>query len=169
MRKLLTQERHYGVDFCQVHFLPINGLMWFINCQKSLTFVFNWWSRLTRPKIVYNLISNIRDKKFFLFNYYKGVASKKKSLFQHLQEYIEPLVSDEQLKSATSKYPFNTPQTKEAYFYREIFTELYPNCEHFTPYMWLPKWCGDVTDPSARVLKHYDSQQQQLATVVDVK
>lgn len=88
-----------------------------------------------------------------------GVASKKKSLFQHLNDFIDPLVSDADLKNAVQKYPFNTPQSKEAYYYREIFNELYPNCEHFTPYMWLPKWCGNVTDPSARTLKHYDSQQ----------
>lgn len=91
-----------------------------------------------------------------------GVASKKKSLFQHLQEFIDPLVSDQQLKTAAEKYPFNTPQTKEAYYYREIFAELYPNCEHFTPYMWLPKWCGNVVDPSARTLNHYDSQQANV-------
>jgi asparagine synthase (glutamine-hydrolysing) len=90
-----------------------------------------------------------------------GVASKKKSLFEHLQEFIDPLVSDEELKNASAKYPFNTPQTKEAYYYRQLFTEMYPNCEHFTPYMWLPKWCGNVVDPSARTLNHYESQQQE--------
>lgn len=89
-----------------------------------------------------------------------GVAHKKKSLFEYLQEHIEPLVSDEQLANAAKKYPFNTPHTKEAFYYREIFTELYPNCEHFTPYFWLPKWCGNVTDPSARTLTHYDNQQE---------
>jgi hypothetical protein len=42
---------------------------------------------------------------------------------------------------------------------RSIFNELYPDQAHLTPYMWLPKWCGDQTDPSARVLKHYKEQQ----------
>lgn len=88
-----------------------------------------------------------------------GVASKKKSLFEHLQEHINPLVSDEDLKNAATKYPHNTPLTKEAYYYRQVFTELYPGCDHFTPYMWLPKWCGNATDPSARTLNHYDNQQ----------
>ena len=37
---------------------------------------------------------------------------------------------------------------------------MYPNCEHFTPYIWLPKWCGEITDPSARVLNHYKEQQK---------
>jgi asparagine synthase (glutamine-hydrolysing) len=88
-----------------------------------------------------------------------GVAHKKKSLFEHLQERIEPLVSDEQFSQAAARFPFNTPQTKEAFYYRSLFEEMFPNCAHFTPYMWLPKWCGNVVDPSARVLKHYDTQQ----------
>jgi asparagine synthase (glutamine-hydrolysing) len=96
-----------------------------------------------------------------------GVASKKKSLFQYLQEYVEPLISDDELKSASLKYPFNTPQTKEALYYRNIFTELYHNCEHFTPYMWLPKWCGNVQDPSARTLNHYDNQQENSLKSVE--
>lgn len=90
-----------------------------------------------------------------------GVASKKKSLWQHLQDFIHPQVSDEQFAQAAHKYPFNTPQTKEAFYYREIFTEMYPQCDHFTPYYWLPKWCGNVTDPSARTLNHYSAQQEQ--------
>jgi asparagine synthase (glutamine-hydrolysing) len=90
-----------------------------------------------------------------------GVAHKKKSLFEHLQEHINPLISDEQLALASQRFPFNTPQTKEAYYYRQVFEEMFPGCEHFTPYMWLPKWCGNVVDPSARTLNHYDSQQQQ--------
>ena len=93
-----------------------------------------------------------------------GVASKKKSLFEHLQERIETLVSDEELNTAAAKYPINTPLTKEALYYLNKFAELYPGCEHFTPYMWLPKWCGQITDPSARVLTHYDGQQQQQST-----
>ena len=104
-----------------------------------------------------------------------GVAAKKKSLFQYMQEYAETQVSDEDLQRAPTRFPVNTPKTKEAFLYRyetfsvlaslstllfrTIFAKLYPNAEHFTPYMWLPKWCGEQTDPSARVLKHYTEQQ----------
>lgn len=89
-----------------------------------------------------------------------GVAAKKKSLFEYMQEYAESQVSDEDLKQASTLYPMNTPKTKEAYLYRSIFDQAYPHHEHLTPYMWLPKWCGDQTDPSARVLKHYSEQQR---------
>jgi len=97
-----------------------------------------------------------------------GVAHKKKSLFNYLQDYIEPLVSDQEFAQASTLYPFNTPLTKEAFYYRKIFTELFPKCEHFTPYMWLPKWCGNVIDPSARILSHYDNQQFQTVSSTDV-
>lgn len=42
---------------------------------------------------------------------------------------------------------------------RSIFEQFYPGQNHLTPYMWLPKWCGNQTDPSARVLTHYKEQQ----------
>ena len=38
---------------------------------------------------------------------------------------------------------------------KSIFEDKYPGQTHLTPYMWLPKWMGQVTDPSARVLEHY--------------
>jgi len=88
-----------------------------------------------------------------------GVAAKKKSLFQYMQEHAETKVTDADLQNAPTLYPFNTPKTKEAFLYRSIFTKLYPHHEHLTPYMWLPKWCGEQTDPSARVLNHYKDQQ----------
>ena len=113
-----------------------------------------------------------------------GVAAKKKSLFEYMQEYAETQVPDEDLKGASTLYPMNTPKTKEAYLYRyaidvsyehsssrlrsllrSIFDRVYPHHEHLTPYMWLPKWCGDQTDPSARVLKHYSEQQRDAGKV----
>ncbi|CAF4192873.1 unnamed protein product [Rotaria socialis] len=89
-----------------------------------------------------------------------GVAAKTKSLFQYMQEHAETQVSDVDLQRAATLYPFNTPMTKEAFLYRSIFEEYYPGQPHLTPYIWLPKWCGDQTDPSARVLTHYKEQQK---------
>lgn len=47
-----------------------------------------------------------------------GVAAKKKSLFQYMQEYAETKVSDADLQRTATLYPFNTPNTKEAFLYR---------------------------------------------------
>ena len=43
----------------------------------------------------------------------------------------------------------------ERQLYYNIFTSFYLGCDHQIPYYWLPKWCGVVKDPSARVLKCY--------------
>jgi len=43
-----------------------------------------------------------------------------------LKEHVEAQVSDQQLANAKFKFPVNTPETKEAYFYRAIFEEHFP-------------------------------------------
>ena len=43
-----------------------------------------------------------------------------------LKQHVEAQVSDQQLASAAFKFPVNTPDTKEAYFYRCIFEEHFP-------------------------------------------
>lgn len=48
------------------------------------------------------------------------------SWIDSLKAYIEEQVTDQQLISAEFKFPLNTPDTKEAYFYRSIFEEHFP-------------------------------------------
>ncbi|RHW77181.1 asparagine synthase B [Colwellia sp. RSH04] len=43
-----------------------------------------------------------------------------------LKDYVESQVTDQQLASASFKFPVNTPDSKEAYFYRCIFEEKFP-------------------------------------------
>ncbi|WP_286235764.1 asparagine synthase B [Thalassotalea sediminis] len=43
-----------------------------------------------------------------------------------LKEHVESHVTDQQLANAKFKFPHNTPDTKEAYFYRAIFEEHFP-------------------------------------------
>ena len=43
-----------------------------------------------------------------------------------LKTYVESQVSDQQLANAAFKFPVNTPDTKEAYFYRSVFEEKFP-------------------------------------------
>jgi asparagine synthase (glutamine-hydrolysing) len=91
-----------------------------------------------------------------------GVSSKKKSWFQIIQEYIEPKVTDEELSKASEKYPYYTPKTKEAYYYRKIFCEKFGESRQIViPHYWQPKWNAEgkeiteYIDPSARVLNIY--------------
>ena len=86
-----------------------------------------------------------------------GVSSIERPWFEVLQDHIETKISDDQMAEAASLYPHNTPKTKEAFFYRQIYEEAYPNLEHLIPYTWLPKWCGEQSNPSARVLSHFQS------------
>jgi asparagine synthase (glutamine-hydrolysing) len=92
-----------------------------------------------------------------------GVSSKEKSWFQIIQEYIEPLVSNEEMLNAKLKYPFCTPQTKEAYYYRKLFCDFFgENRQTILPNYWQPKWdikgneITEYVDPSARTLKIYN-------------
>ena len=48
------------------------------------------------------------------------------SWIDSLKAHIETQVSEQQLESAKFKFPINTPDTKEAYFYRCIFEEHFP-------------------------------------------
>ncbi|CAH1963765.1 unnamed protein product [Acanthoscelides obtectus] len=86
-----------------------------------------------------------------------GVASKKKSLFNILQEIVEkrkPEPFDQE--TVSKKYPHCTPKTKESLYYREVFEKTFPDvAENFLPHFWMPRWVEGVTDPSARFIKHY--------------
>ena len=44
-----------------------------------------------------------------------------------LKEVVEDNVSDEQMKNAHHKFPIQTPQNKEEFYYRSIFEEYYPS------------------------------------------
>jgi len=43
-----------------------------------------------------------------------------------LRDHAEAHVSDQQFAVAHHRFPYNTPRTKEAYYYRDIFDSLYP-------------------------------------------
>ncbi|XP_053323218.1 asparagine synthetase [glutamine-hydrolyzing] [Spea bombifrons] len=85
-----------------------------------------------------------------------GLTSVKKSWFTILQEHIEQQVDDIMMEKASEKFPFNTPKTKEGYFYRQMFEKYYPGRAGWLTHYWMPRWIN-ATDPSARTLKHYKS------------
>jgi asparagine synthase (glutamine-hydrolysing) len=67
-----------------------------------------------------------------------------------LIEYCSSKVTDSQLESAKELFPYNTPTTKEAYFYRNIFHQYYPQKSAAeTVRKWIPKWQTNQ-DPSGR-------------------
>ncbi|MDI5886303.1 asparagine synthase B [Flavobacterium yafengii] len=67
-----------------------------------------------------------------------------------LIEYCSTQVTDEQLAGAAAEFPYNSPATKEAYFYRSIFNKYYPQVSAAqTVRKWIPKW-QENQDPSGR-------------------
>jgi asparagine synthase (glutamine-hydrolysing) len=91
-------------------------------------------------------------------------VSGEKSWFTIIQEYIDGIVTDEEFNTMASVYTYCTPQTKEAYYYRKIFCDIFgENRQNVIPNYWLPKWTPDgkeithYVDPSARTLGVYNS------------
>ena len=68
-----------------------------------------------------------------------------------LIQKTEDRYTDDEFNNLIQKYSYNTPKSKEALFYREIFEELFPNCEK-TVEKWIPntQWDGVKSDPSGR-------------------
>ena len=81
-----------------------------------------------------------------------GVSCPDHSWHKIVQEFISTKVSDEEFQTHKGAFLHNPPQTKEAYYYRMIFEKHYPGFAHVIPYYWLPRWSGDIQDPSAREL-----------------
>jgi asparagine synthase (glutamine-hydrolysing) len=87
-----------------------------------------------------------------------GVSSLKKSWYQIIQEEMNERYKHILLEEISSYYPLNPPPTKEALFYRLEFERLFnKKSVNVIPYFWLPKWVGNIKEPSARVLDVYQS------------
>jgi asparagine synthase (glutamine-hydrolysing) len=83
-----------------------------------------------------------------------------------LKAHAEQAVSDREFAAATARYPFNTPATKEAYFYRRIFEQHFPGeacaatvpggksiaCSSPAALAWDPAF-ANAADPSGRAVK----------------
>jgi asparagine synthase (glutamine-hydrolysing) len=70
-----------------------------------------------------------------------------------LRAEAESRVSSYILSLAPERYPVNTPKTKEEYYYRTIFDELFPaRGAEYTVQKWIPRtdWPGVGYDPSGR-------------------
>jgi asparagine synthase (glutamine-hydrolysing) len=84
-----------------------------------------------------------------------GVSTINKSWYQ----IIEENVNDKNIDTSQLEKFQIIPHTKEALYYQFVFNNNYPNCEHIigTNRYWMPKWSGEIHNPSARVLKVYNN------------
>ena len=51
-------------------------------------------------------------------------------------------------KLATSRFSDKTPTTKEAYLYRDLFEQFYPNCSSLIMNRELPEWAKPSNESS---------------------
>lgn len=80
-----------------------------------------------------------------------------------LVAFCNEVVSDEDFAKAATLYPHNTPDTKEAFYYRTIFEQHYPQEKaNKTVLKWIPKWQKN-TDPSGRVCDNHEQRVDELS------
>lgn len=84
-----------------------------------------------------------------------------------LKDHCEAKVSDEMLKGASSEFPHDPPHTKEAYFYRQMFEEIFGKYKgtkgiRQTIHRWIPLW-SDSDDPSGRAQKFHAAAYSKTA------
>ncbi|MEJ5264160.1 MAG: asparagine synthase B [Bacteroidales bacterium] len=89
------------------------------------------------------------------------------SWIDSLVEFCNRQVSDEEFAKAAERFPYNTPTTKEAYYYRTIFEKYYPSESAIkSVYKWIPRWQKN-TDPSGRANEvHQQSVEKTKAKQV---
>ena len=49
-------------------------------------------------------------------------------------------------------YTMNNFNMNEKDWYKEVFNKFYPNNENIIPYYWMPKWSGNLDNPSGRLI-----------------
>jgi asparagine synthase (glutamine-hydrolysing) len=82
-----------------------------------------------------------------------GCSSLNRPWYSVIQEKAEKEISDEDMKNANEKYSHCQPKTKESLMFRNIFHKHFPERDDIIPYQWLPKWCGDIVNPSGRLIE----------------
>jgi len=92
-----------------------------------------------------------------------GVSGREKSWYQHIQDYLLNLkctapttLSSLVTCSDNSNTLYQSGLELETAYYLDLFNKDYKKFKNTIPYYWLPKWCGNMQDPSARKLNVYD-------------
>jgi len=80
-----------------------------------------------------------------------GVSKQDNSWHSIINNHINTIVTDDDFQKSILNISYNIPSLKETFYYRRIFEKIYgKQFTNIIPYYWLPKWCGDLKDPSAR-------------------
>jgi asparagine synthase (glutamine-hydrolysing) len=115
-----------------------------------------WWLRQAFASSSARLLpSEVLWRKKEAFS--DGVSGER-SWFTVIQEWVSDRVTDEEMDKAALRFPYCSPTTKEAYYYRALFCDMFgEERQGIIPGYWQPKWtangvCTGYVDPSARTL-----------------
>ena len=75
-----------------------------------------------------------------------------KKWFEQIQDFVDTKITNEEFEKYSNNFP-----SKEAYYYKKIFEEIFPNYNPNFTY-WMPKWVETKGDPSGRILKVFDTK-----------
>ena len=91
-----------------------------------------------------------------------GISSEEESWHMIIANHVEEKVE------LDDKFKHCSPKTKEAYYYREIFSELFGDkFSNVIPNYWMPNWTN-TDDPSARELVIKKEITSNINTSVDI-
>jgi asparagine synthase (glutamine-hydrolysing) len=79
-----------------------------------------------------------------------AVSSSEESWYKSLIAHIDKVVTDRDLVFYNDFVP--PAVSKEAFYYRQIFNELFPERSNVLTHYWMPQWVDTNGDPSATVL-----------------
>ena len=84
-----------------------------------------------------------------------GCSSKTNSWHTIIKTHVDSQITDIDFLTHKNVYKHMKPELKESLYYRRIFDKYYRKHGCSIRGFWMPKWVGDVKDPSARELNNY--------------
>ena len=75
-------------------------------------------------------------------------VSGAKTWATYIGEFVDNIISDETFEEVKARFP-----SKEAVYYYNVYQQYFSTLTTNMPHYWLPKWMGDVTDPSGRLVE----------------
>ena len=84
-----------------------------------------------------------------------GVSDSTRDTQTIIREYLQQTPQWRE-NISDDKFQYHLPpQNDETKCYRSLFESHFPGHAEIINYYWMPKWCGDIKDPSARELAHH--------------
>ena len=86
-----------------------------------------------------------------------GVSGTHKAWYEVIRDKLDSIALRKTIGQQPLPVPRPPEQQSELQYYKSIFDEAYPACEHVVPYLWMPRFV-EATDPSAKTLKEIYNQ-----------